>query len=230
MSGPSISRCMPCCLVALRTTNASTGGVSGVDGPLGRGRVQHGVGHRIRAQGQPADRRVLPVRGEHPQQPSDQRRGPVLEGDPAQVHVVVGLGAGGQRDPLVHHAELADQRGQLLALRVRGRSPPSSLDRGGDPPDQRARHAGPPRRRSPCTAGSAPTPPSPSPDRTGTPRLPGPRPTRTGRRGPRRRCRPGRGTRCARSRGRARARARPVPASDPASASVKDVTQALSAP
>ena len=37
-----------------------------VGGPLGRRGVQHRVGHRVGAQGQPADRRVLPVRRSAP--------------------------------------------------------------------------------------------------------------------------------------------------------------------
>jgi hypothetical protein len=42
----------------------------------------------------------------------------VVQGDAAQIDVVVGLGTRGEGDPPVHHAELADQPGELLALAV----------------------------------------------------------------------------------------------------------------
>ena len=50
----------------------------------------------------PPDGVVLPVGGQLEHHPADQRRGRRVEGDPAQVDVVVGLLAGGQRDPAVH--------------------------------------------------------------------------------------------------------------------------------
>ena len=56
-SGPSIRRCRPCALPALRTTNASSGL------PPGGRRVHHRGGHRVGAQRQPADGLVLQVRG-----------------------------------------------------------------------------------------------------------------------------------------------------------------------
>ena len=55
------------------------------------GRVHHGGGHRVRAEGQPADGREVPVRRQLSQQGADQRCGFVVQGDPAQVDVVVGL-------------------------------------------------------------------------------------------------------------------------------------------
>ncbi|MCO5569142.1 hypothetical protein L7F22_022850 [Adiantum nelumboides] len=82
---------------------------------LGRRRVQHRRRDRVGAERQPADRPVGPVRGELAQQPSDQRGRLVLQRDAAQVDVVVGLRAGGERDPLVDDGDLPDQRGEAGA-------------------------------------------------------------------------------------------------------------------
>ncbi len=68
-----------------------------------RGRVQHGRRHRVGAQGQPAHGVVVQVRGEVEHDPPDQRCGLGVEGDPAQVDVVVSLTARGQHDPAAHH-------------------------------------------------------------------------------------------------------------------------------
>src|SRR5690606_26257439 len=57
------------------------------------------------------------------------RCGAVVEGHPAQVDVVVGLGAGRQRDPPVHHAQLPDERRELLPLGVRAHRSPAAITR-----------------------------------------------------------------------------------------------------
>ncbi len=128
-----MSRCSPCSLVALRTTKASTG-----DRLLRDRGVQDRVGHRVRAQGEAADGLVVPVGGEHPQEPADQGRRLVLQRDPPQVDVVVGLGARGQRDPLVHHGELPDQGGEPLPRGVVVDHRRFRSDRSGDPSEQRS--------------------------------------------------------------------------------------------
>ena len=94
---------MPCALACLRTTKASSGRPAA---------CIIGGGDRVGAQGESTHRVECPVRRQLPQQDSDQRRRLVVQGGPAQVHVVVGLAPRGQRDPAVNHGQPADQLGQ----------------------------------------------------------------------------------------------------------------------
>ena len=170
---------------------------------LGRRGVQDRVGHRVGAQGEAADGGVVPVGRQHPQQPPDQRRGAVVERDAAQVDVVVGLGARRQRDPLVHHAELADQRGQLprgrrptavMRLRSNRRRCPRSSGRGSTSTAATIALY--------CRLGTDTTFPFARSARHSVDDPVRVEPQRAGARA-RRRSRPARGTRCARTRGTA---------------------------
>ena len=84
--------------------------------PLGGRGVQHGEGDRVRPEGQPAHGVVLPVPGEVEHDPADQGSGLRVEGDPAQVDVVVGLLAGGEGDPAVHDGLVLDLVEECVAV------------------------------------------------------------------------------------------------------------------
>jgi hypothetical protein len=70
--------------------------------PLRRGRVQHRQRDRVGTQRQAADGVVLQVSGQLEQLRPDQRRRLGVQGDPAQVDVVVGFLARRQRHLPVH--------------------------------------------------------------------------------------------------------------------------------
>ncbi len=86
--------------------------------PFGCRGVQHRDRDGIGAQREPADGVrldvVLPQQVEH--HSADERGRPVVEGDPAQVDVVVGLAPAGERDRAVDDGQLGDQHEQSLAL------------------------------------------------------------------------------------------------------------------
>ncbi len=85
----------------------------------GGGRVQHRRRDRVGAQGQPAHGVVLPVGGRVEHHLAHERGGDGVQGDPAQVHVVVGLPPAGQGDPAVHDGLVGDLGQQLVAWRSR---------------------------------------------------------------------------------------------------------------
>ncbi len=113
-SGPSMRRCMPCALPSLRTTNASRSCPR--DAAACSSAAATGSAPSVRpptASTSPAPKPVLLEQVE--QEVPDQRRGAVVQRHAAQVDVVVGLLAGGERDPAVHHGELGDQVAELVA-------------------------------------------------------------------------------------------------------------------
>ena len=89
---PSMRRCRPCALPCL----ADDEGVE----PLTRrgGGMQHRRGNRVGAEGQAADRVEVPVGNQGTHHPADDRCRGAVQGDPAQVDVVVGGSPRGQRD------------------------------------------------------------------------------------------------------------------------------------
>ena len=117
IDGPSMRCCRPCALPALRTTNASCRLAGGGAG------VQHRGRDRVGAQGQPADGVEVEVGDQVAHDPADERAGLAVEGDAAQVDVVVGLLAGGQGHPAVH-----DRLGRTISSR-RARSAAMSVTR-----------------------------------------------------------------------------------------------------
>ena len=89
--------------------------------PGGGGGVQHRRRHRVRAEGQAADRVEVPVGDQGAHHPADDRRGRAVQGHPAQVDVVVRRSPRGQRDLAVYHGQrldLIDQRGGVVGDRV----------------------------------------------------------------------------------------------------------------
>ena len=88
----------------------------GIQPAAGRsGGVQHRGGHRVRPEGEPAHGVEVEVLGQLVHHLADQGRGLAIEGDPAQVNVVVRLAAGGEGDPSVHDGLGLDELEQAVA-------------------------------------------------------------------------------------------------------------------